>query len=64
MIRRIVRRWFICLGRCGDPPSSGVRSWCVSDDAVLKQNEGFTRELFPVVMFGGVVRDGGGLSGG
>jgi len=53
VVRRIIRWRFICLGLCGDFSSSRMRSWCVSNNAVLKQDEGFTRELFPVGMFGG-----------
>ena len=35
----------------------------MSNDAVLKQDEGFARGLFPVGVFGGVVRGGGGWTG-
>ena len=53
--RRVVRWWFIWLGWSGDFPGSRMRSWCVSNDAILKQNEGFARELFPVGVFDGVM---------
>ena len=55
MIRRIVCWRLIGLGWRGDFPGSRMRSRCVSDDAVLKQDERFARELFPVSVFGGVV---------
>jgi len=57
--RRIVCWWFIWLGRRGNFPGSRMRGRRVSDNAVLKQNERFARELFPVGVFDGVMRDGG-----
>ena len=62
--RRFIHGWFVCLCRRGDSSSSRMGCRYVLNDTVLKQDEGFARELFPVVVFNGVMQDGGGLSGG